>query len=109
MDPLGLHSKLSFPHRPPTAAELDYAYHGFAESDLDRDLVLKGTSTGGNKGYLEDLANGPKVTLRQVISTLKKAYCGTLGVEYMHIGDPEKINWLRERIENPAWNKYGEL
>ena len=58
------------------------------------------------KGYLEDLASGPKVTLRQIVSQLKKTYCGTLGVEYMHIADPEKCNWIREKVENPSWQKF---
>ena len=80
----------------------------FTEADMDRELVLKGTSTGGNKGFLEDLVNlkGQKVTLRMVLDTLKKTYCGSLGVEYMHIGDSDKCNWIRERVEKPRWLQY---
>ncbi len=106
LDPLGIHTKASFPKRPSAVKELDIEYHGFTEKDLDRELVLKGTSTGGNKGFLEELASGPKITLRQVVNQLKSTYCSTLGVEYMHISDPAKCNWLRERVENPAWQKY---
>ena len=106
LDPLGLHTEASFPLRPKKAAELDIEYHGFKEEDLDRELILKGRSSGGMKGYLEELATGPKVTLRQVRDTLQSTYCGTMGVEYMHIADPEKCNWLREKIENPKWQQF---
>jgi 2-oxoglutarate dehydrogenase E1 component len=120
LDPLGLHTRESFPGRPsstgiglsPTDKNwpvmLTAAYHGFDESkDLDRPLHFTGTSTGGNKGFLEELASSrDKFTLRQVLAQLRKTYCGTLAVEYMHINDPNKCNWIRERVENPRWLKY---
>lgn len=87
--------------------ELSLEYHGFSEADLDRKLNFKGRASGGNKGYLEELASAPeKVTLRGILEQLRKTYCSTLGVEYMHIGDQVKMNWLRERIENPKFLKY---
>ena len=87
--------------------ELTPEYHGFEEHELDRKLNFRGTSTGGAKGYLEELANRPdKVTLRMILAELQRTYCSSLGVEYMHIGDPVKANWIRERIENPRWQNY---
>jgi 2-oxoglutarate dehydrogenase E1 component len=112
LDPLQVHSKETFPYRPfPTESgyppELTIEYHGFTEADLDRKLNLLGTSSGGNKGYLEEIANSPeRITLRQILATLRKTYTGTLGVEYMHIGDNDKMNWIRERVEQPRWLKY---
>ena len=119
LDPLGLYTRESFPFRPSNAHgpdklpggvpdELTPAYHGFdSEGDLDRKLNFRGTSSGGNKGYLEELASMPgKVTLRSIVDALNKTYCGTLGVEYMHIGDPNKCNWIRERVEHPRWLDY---
>lgn len=135
LDPLGLHNKEAFPYRPTahddgteggggsnhtpvptttTTGEFDDLpqflrpeFHGFAPQDLDRRLVLRGNYTGGNKGYLEELAQSPdKVTLRQILRELRKTYCGTLGVEYMHIGNPDQCNWIRERVEHPRWNQY---
>ena len=74
--------------------ELDYKYHGFTDADLDRPLNLLGTATGGNKGFLDILGSRPaNMTLRQVVASLQKTYCSTLGVEYMHIGSKEKCNW----------------
>lgn len=119
LDPLGLHTKESFPSRPTNVRdpsdivdglpiELTPAFHGFDPvKDLDRQLVFKGVHTGGNKGYLEELANMPgKITLRMILDELRNKYCGTLGVEYMHIGDPIKCNWIRERVEQPRWLQY---
>jgi 2-oxoglutarate dehydrogenase E1 component len=116
LDPLGLHTKEAFPFRPSNNGqlgedgypiELGLEYHGYTEADLDRKLHFKGRSAGGNKGFLEELANAPgKITLRTILEELRKTYCGTLGVEYMHIGDVNRINWIRERIENPRWQHY---
>lgn len=112
LDPLGMFNKESFPFRPPATEdgyphELGLEFHGFSEADLDRKLHFKGRSSGGNKGYLEELASAPgKVTLRAILEQLRKTYCGTLGVEYMHISDPNQVNWLRQRMENPRWQSY---
>ena len=112
LDPLGMHTKEAFPFRPTAGSdgypeELGHEYHGFQEVDLDRKLNFKGRSSGGNKGYLEELASAPgKITLRGILDQLRKTYCGTLAVEYMHIGDQNKMNWIRERVENPRWLNY---
>lgn len=115
LDPLGVHAPEAFPYRPSNLIdfqgdyppELNVDFHGFSESELDRRLNLSGTSSGGNKGYLEELANSPnKITLRTILQELRRTYCGTLGVEYMHIGDKDRSNWIRERVENPKWTRY---
>jgi len=119
LDPLNLHTKESFPFRPSNIAppeeivdgypiELTPAFHGFDPlKDLDRQLNFKGAHTAGNKGYLEELGTlKGKITLRMILDELRKTYCGSLAVEYMHIGDPMKCNWIRERIEQPRWLKY---
>ena len=114
LDPLNAYSKECFPYRPSAMQdlsqyegyppELTAEYHGFTSADMDRPLNFRGTSTGGNKGYLEELATNPgKITLRKIIQELRKTYSGTLGVEYMHMGNPDQKNWIRERIEHPRW------
>jgi len=121
LDPLGLHTNESFPFRPGNVRSLNdddsglyealtVKFHGFDPSkDLDRELNFKGVHTGGNKGFLEDLTSMPgRVTLRKVLERLQQTYCGTLGVEYMHIGSTEQCNWLRERIENPNFLKVDD-
>src|SRR4029078_9917611 len=39
-------------------------------------------------------------TLRQIMERLRKTYCGKIGVEYMHIADPDQKAWIQERIEH---------
>lgn len=102
LDPLGIHSYRS-PDPPP---ELDYKWHGFNDNDLDRTLILLGSSSGGNSGFLDILGSRPNITLRQVIANLKKTYCSSLGVEYMHMGSRERCNWIRDQVETPKWMQF---
>ncbi|MBU5857057.1 hypothetical protein JVV04_20155, partial [Vibrio cholerae O1] len=43
---------------------------------------------------------GDAATLRQIWERLRKTYCGKIGVEYMHIADPDQRVWIQERIEH---------
>jgi 2-oxoglutarate dehydrogenase E1 component len=69
------------------ASELDPASYGFAESDYDRTIFLD---------FVLGLETG---TLREILDILRRTYCGTLGVQYMHISDPAEKAWLQRRIE----------
>jgi 2-oxoglutarate dehydrogenase E1 component len=80
LDPLGLAPK---PHAP----ELDPASYGFAESDFDRPIFLD---------YVLGLETS---TVREILAILRRTYCRDVGVQYMHISDPEEKAWLQERIE----------
>jgi 2-oxoglutarate dehydrogenase E1 component len=72
---------------PPTHPELDPAKLGFTIWDLERNFV-----TGG-------LAGTREATLDEIWQILRDAYTGTLGVEYMHIQDPEQKEWIQQRVE----------
>jgi len=80
LDPLDRHRA---PHR-----DLDPATYGLTLWDLDREFM-----TGGLSG--EDRAN-----LREILDILRETYCGTIGVEYMYIADPERKEWLQHRMES---------
>ncbi len=82
LDPLGLVRQA--PHR-----DLDPATYGFGEGDWDRPILIFGT-----------LGLGESATLRQIMDRLRKTYCGKIGVEYMHISDPDQRAWIQERIEH---------
>ena len=82
LDPLGLVRQA--PHR-----ELDPATYGFGEGDWDRPVLIFGS-----------LALGESATLRQIMERLRKTYCGRIGVEFMHISDPDQKAWIQERIEH---------
>ncbi|HKA13932.1 MAG TPA: 2-oxoglutarate dehydrogenase E1 component [Myxococcota bacterium] len=80
LDPLGLKPIASNP-------ELEPSTYGFAEADLDRPIFL-----GGELGFEE-------ASLREIVASLRRVYCGIVGIEYMHIQDPAQRKWIQERVE----------
>jgi 2-oxoglutarate dehydrogenase E1 component len=81
LDPLGLTEKKYHP-------ELDPKTYGFSEADYDRPITLGKVALG-----LES------ATLRQIMQALQETYCGSVGIEYMHIQIPEQKAWIMERCE----------
>ncbi len=75
---------------------LELSEFGLNEADLDRSF---------DTSYFLGL---PRATLRQLLAALRQTYCGTIGVEYMHVQDTRIRRWLQERIE-PNHNRpnYG--
>jgi len=71
------------PHR-----DLDPATYGLTVWDLDREFITNG------------LSGRDKATLREILEVLRDTYCGNIGVEYMYIADPERKDWLQERMES---------
>ena len=41
---------------------------------------------------------GP-ATLKDIVAHLEATYCESIGIEYMYIRQPERLTWIRERIE----------
>ena len=82
LDPLGLRVVGVHP-------ELDPGTYGFAEADMDRRVFLDGV-LGLDYG-----------TPREILDILRRTYCGTLGVQFMHISNPDEKSWIQERIEGP--------
>ncbi|MGB1871472.1 MAG: 2-oxoglutarate dehydrogenase E1 component [Candidatus Puniceispirillaceae bacterium] len=80
LDPLSLENK-------PLHPELDPATYGFTDEDWDRPIFIN---------YVLGLETA---TLREIVETLRRTYCGTIGVEFMHIQDPAQKAWIQERIE----------
>ncbi|CAO4169221.1 2-oxoglutarate dehydrogenase E1 component [Methylorubrum aminovorans] len=67
--------------------ELHPQHYGFQESDWDRKI------------FLDNVLGMEFSTIREIVGILERTYCQTLGVEFMHISDPEEKAWLQERIE----------
>ena len=61
--------------------KMDYRSYAFSDAILDRKLHIDLEDWGGL------LSTKKEWTLRELIDTLEKAYCGKIGVEYMHIPD----------------------
>jgi len=82
------------------AAELDYKTYGFTEADLSRELkVTWGMNhIAGVMGNADGNKDG-NTTLSELLEYLKLCYTGTTAVEFSHITDLEKCNWLRKRVE----------
>jgi multifunctional 2-oxoglutarate metabolism enzyme len=70
--------------------DLDINEHGLTLWDLEREFA-----TGGFGGK-------PLMPLREILGVLRDSYCRTVGIEYMHIQNPEERAWLQERIERPT-------
>ena len=69
--------------------DLDVTTHGLTLWDLERDFA-----TGGFGG-------APMLKLRKILGILRDSYCRTVGVEYMHIQDPDQRQWLQSKLEVP--------
>ncbi|CAN0581054.1 unnamed protein product, partial [Ectocarpus sp. 12 AP-2014] len=80
LDPLGMRDVTN-------QAELDPKTFGFAEGDMDRPI------------FLDNVLGLQVASLRQILEIVKRTYCGTFALQYMHISNPEEAGWLKERIE----------
>jgi 2-oxoglutarate decarboxylase len=69
--------------------DLDINQHGLTLWDLERDFA-----TGGFGGK-------PRMKLREILGVLRDSYCRTIGIEYMHIQNPEERAWIQARVERP--------
>jgi 2-oxoglutarate dehydrogenase E1 component len=80
LDPLNIRDK---DHHP----ELDARTYGFAEADMDRPI------------FIDNVLGLQVASMRQILDIVRRTYCGTFALQYMHISDPEQSAWLKERIE----------
>jgi 2-oxoglutarate dehydrogenase E1 component len=74
---------------PNNEEELDPSAYGFGEADLDRPI------------FLDKVLGLEFGTIRQIVGILRRTYCQTLGVEFLHISDGAQKGWIQERIEGP--------
>src|SRR5690606_20269452 len=69
--------------------DLDIQSHGLTLWDLEREFA-----TGGFGGR-------PLMKLREILGVLRDSYCRTVGIEYMHIQNPEERAGIQDRVETP--------
>jgi 2-oxoglutarate dehydrogenase E1 component len=74
--------------RPPIP-ELDPAFYGFTEADLDTKFNISNTYFGQETASLRDLLN-----------MLRDTYCRSIGAEFMYVSDPTEKRWLQEKLES---------
>ena len=80
LDPLGMREASNHP-------ELDPKSYGFTDADMDRPI------------FIDNVLGLQIASMRQIVDIVKRTYCGTFALQYMHISDPEEASWLKERIE----------
>ncbi|GAA0845284.1 2-oxoglutarate dehydrogenase E1 component [Cupriavidus pauculus] len=73
--------------RPPLP-DLDPAFYGFSEADLD--IVFNASNTYFGK---------ESMSLRELLNNLRETYCGTIGAEFMYVSDQAQKRWWQERLE----------
>lgn len=86
LDPLHLQTPKPHP-------ELDPKTYGFTDADLDRPI------------FIDRVLGKETATLREIMQILRATYCGPIGVEFMHIQDPEQKSWIQQRIEGAPWTR----
>ncbi|RVT82750.1 2-oxoglutarate dehydrogenase E1 component [Rhodobacteraceae bacterium CCMM004] len=80
LDPLGMRSQTPHP-------ELDPTSYGFTEKDMDRPI------------FIDNVLGLEVASIREILDIVRRTYCGTFALQYMHISNPEEAAWLKERIE----------
>ncbi len=80
LDPLGMRTASTHP-------ELDPKTYGFTDADMDRPI------------FIDNVLGLQTASMRQIVEIVKRTYCGTFALQYMHISNPEEAAWLKERIE----------
>ncbi|MGC1430448.1 MAG: 2-oxoglutarate dehydrogenase E1 component [Albidovulum sp.] len=80
LDPLGMTSQVPHP-------ELDPKSYGFSDADMDRPI------------FIDNVLGLTHASMREIIDIVKRTYCGTFALQYMHISNPAEAGWLKERIE----------
>jgi 2-oxoglutarate dehydrogenase E1 component len=80
LDPLGMRDQTPHP-------ELDPKSYGFTEADMDRPI------------FIDNVLGLTHASMRQIVEIVRRTYCGTFALQYMHISDPVQAAWLKERIE----------
>ncbi len=69
--------------------ELDPAFYGFSDADLETVFNTSNTFFGRET-----------MPLRELVNALRETYCGSIGAEYMYISDQTQKRWWQERLES---------
>jgi len=80
LDPLGLEPEKN-------EQELDPKSYGFTEADMDRRI------------FLDKVLGLEFASMREIVAILRRTYCQTIGIEFMHISNAAQKAWIQERIE----------
>ena len=82
LDPLGLMEREPVP-------DLELSHHGLSKGDYDT-LFQTGTLYIGKE----------EASLEEIVAAMEQTYCGSIGVEYMHIVNTAEKRWIQQRMES---------
>ena len=71
----------------PQNPRLDLERLGFGKSDLDQVF------------WTGNFLDGRQLSLRELITRMQKIYCGSVGIEYLHIQETPERRWLQSKLE----------
>lgn len=71
----------------PPQPELDPTSYGFTPDDMNRPI------------FLDNVLGLEMATMTEIVAIVKRTYCGTFALQYMHISNQDESGWLKERIE----------
>ncbi|WP_028388217.1 2-oxoglutarate dehydrogenase E1 component [Legionella fairfieldensis] len=80
LDPLEMAERVQVP-------SLELTYHQLSEADMK------------NSFFAGKYFNGEQMPLRDIFQALRETYCGSIGIEYMHISDNTETEWLQQKME----------
>lgn len=89
-------------HPQPNHKGLDFKHYGFTEADLEKEFFIDAPGMGG---FLSQKKNWK---LKDLLQALNKAYSEKIAVEYSHITNEEEVNWIRNKIENSAYEEMSK-
>ncbi len=91
LDPLGMWKRAPI-------RDLQLAHHNLSEADFETEFNVGSFKCGKDKMRLSEL-----------LTALKKTYCGSIGAEYMHITSTEEKRWIQKQLESiqstPSFSK----
>ncbi|MBL4812455.1 MAG: 2-oxoglutarate dehydrogenase E1 component [Rhodobacteraceae bacterium] len=82
LDPLKIENSDASDH-----PELNPLSYGFTAADMDRPI------------FIDNVLGLEFASMNEIIALVKRTYCGTFALQYMHISNPEEAGWLKARIE----------
>ena len=68
--------------------------YGFDSKNRDRKI------------YIDFVLGQEFATVNEMLDILKRTYCSTLGVEFLHITDPEQKSWINYLAETQRNTEY---
>jgi len=86
LDPLKRMERMQVP-------ELELSYYGLTDADLEQEFLF-GSWQGAIAG------NAERAKLKDIVTAVKRTYCGTVGTEYMYISQTEQKRWIQGQLES---------